>query len=1296
MKRTITMLLICIMVFNLSLISVGASSPEENLKINLIDYSSWDVGLVTENDYTASSSDSEFSIVYDSSIKSNVLKMKPIGDSGNQLMCIPLGTSSIDTGNGAFVIEIKAKFEGVANRPLRGFPILSDGEYDNVFGISWMNGQKYIGSNEPGIMISANNQQDGIWTFKSVNSANGAETDFSTNTDYINNVGSIQRDRRFFAKLSDVSQNYYTYKWIVNPDEKTFRFYYSADGKTFIEPWGDLYMANPYTSDLTDRFSTAGIFPTGTLPDVINVLKLREYDHTNSATAEDTSYSIASIKTYPYVAYVPEGNVDKTLNFSDYTTNDVKDYNTGLKSSATTKVSFEIKDSSLEITTVGGSGTAYPEIPLGDLSINTNEGPFSLRVKAKLYNHNSAVLRNFPSLGDDNRFVNFGIGWCAGVTLSAGNNGIFLNANNRADGMWSWKTHINTDATVGNSANNVNLVNNLDRYFMGTSDASLDYYTYRWDIDPQAMTFRFFYKKDGDTKWIQPWADYNMVNPYISTPDNIVRFDEKGIFPTGDLPEIINKIRYEQRVTSGVDTKVSIKSIQVVKALEVMETSVEDGEKLQGKELILKLNGIIDKITANAESVQLYEDGKLLDYSFDYNVDLSGNTVKISLSDYIYGAKYTLKIPQGKLATTGGISFSEEYVLNFFIETDEDVLRAKLEELSLIQNVSADDAALLYEIKALVKKMYAAGVDVTLFDNYNCYEKLLPDLAEVSSTDVQYSGDNIEIRVMLDTKVQKDIINTSSVQLLRGNKQVDYTIITDGDLVDSFLIKLENKMINEQNIRLNVKLGYICQYSDFFDIPNDFTRSEISLYNSNNEKIYDVGENDGTLKVNFDIVNNTYDGGAEDIQILTAIYDDNSTMLSSAVTTISKLDKGIVVPVSETFEGLTQDAKKVSVFVWNGGIQKPLMLKKEYKKTYGYDKLINDKEDITVAFIGGSLTQGGNYTTPFIEAWSNHREGKITVINAGIGGTGSNFGAMRLKDDVLVHKPDIVFVEFATNDLDTSIRPSVQLNAESIIRQCQAQEHEPVVGVIHIPRRIMSGDNYTLQTTIDLYEDVISHYGISAINGHQLVVDKLSSDSTDTWDNYIPANDVHPNALQGKRISDLMFAEFINNYDKYIKKIHMPEKKFSENTPDKFVCSNITSLYGNYDSKWVKNPEIKNIATEGYGNSIVNPFKNFMATYSSGAKMSFEFSGTRILVNGLTSKYGRYGTYEIKDENGNIEASGSCKSYTSPSYWYENILLTAFGLPDGKHTLEITVSEDKQADKEGYMFGIGEIWVDEE
>lgn len=97
------------------------------------------------------------------------------------------------------------------------------------------------------------------------------------------------------------------------------------------------------------------------------------------------------------------------------------------------------------------------------------------------------------------------------------------------------------------------------------------------------------------------------------------------------------------------------------------------------------------------------------------------------------------------------------------------------------------------------------------------------------------------------------------------------------------------------------------------------------------------------------------------------------------------------------------------------------MLKKEYKKTYGYDKLINDKEDITVAFIGGSLTQGGNYTTPFIEAWSNHREGKITVINAGIGGTGSNFGAMRLKTKTEILRLRVVVKAIQVQTIGTRI-----------------------------------------------------------------------------------------------------------------------------------------------------------------------------------------------------------------------------------------------------------------------------------
>ena len=50
---------------------------------------------------------------------------------------------------------------------------------------------------------------------------------------------------------------------------------------------------------------------------------------------------------------------------------------------------------------------------------------------------------------------------------------------------------------------------------------------------------------------------------------------------------------------------------------------------------------------------------------------------------------------------------------------------------------------------------------------------------------------------------------------------------------------------------------------------------------------------------------------------------------------------------------------------------------------------------------------------------------KIAEINAAIGGTGSDLGVFRLKHDVLDHKPDLLFVEFAVNDGKRRRRKSI-------------------------------------------------------------------------------------------------------------------------------------------------------------------------------------------------------------------------------------------------------------------------------
>ncbi len=98
-------------------------------------------------------------------------------------------------------------------------------------------------------------------------------------------------------------------------------------------------------------------------------------------------------------------------------------------------------------------------------------------------------------------------------------------------------------------------------------------------------------------------------------------------------------------------------------------------------------------------------------------------------------------------------------------------------------------------------------------------------------------------------------------------------------------------------------------------------------------------------------------------------------------------------------------------------------------------------EDVTIAFLGGSITYGAAasnrdktcYAALVRDWWERMFPGQIKFINAGISGTNSNFGIYRLEADILSNKPDILIVEFAVNDGNGS--GSFQYNHEAIIRK---------------------------------------------------------------------------------------------------------------------------------------------------------------------------------------------------------------------------------------------------------------------
>jgi lysophospholipase L1-like esterase len=73
-------------------------------------------------------------------------------------------------------------------------------------------------------------------------------------------------------------------------------------------------------------------------------------------------------------------------------------------------------------------------------------------------------------------------------------------------------------------------------------------------------------------------------------------------------------------------------------------------------------------------------------------------------------------------------------------------------------------------------------------------------------------------------------------------------------------------------------------------------------------------------------------------------------------------------------------------------------------------------EPVRIAYLGGSITAATGWR-PKTLAWfkAQYPKSEIIEINAAISGTGSDYSACRLQGDVLVQKPDLVFLECRVN-----------------------------------------------------------------------------------------------------------------------------------------------------------------------------------------------------------------------------------------------------------------------------------------
>ena len=103
-------------------------------------------------------------------------------------------------------------------------------------------------------------------------------------------------------------------------------------------------------------------------------------------------------------------------------------------------------------------------------------------------------------------------------------------------------------------------------------------------------------------------------------------------------------------------------------------------------------------------------------------------------------------------------------------------------------------------------------------------------------------------------------------------------------------------------------------------------------------------------------------------------------------------------------------------------------------------------ESLTLAYLGGSITEGKKYSSPFTNyVKTTFAKGQFTEVNAGLSGTSSVVGMVRSQNDIFSKNPDILFLEFSVNDHEDIMYKKCY---ESLVKQALQQPNDCAVVIL--------------------------------------------------------------------------------------------------------------------------------------------------------------------------------------------------------------------------------------------------------
>lgn len=347
-----------------------------------------------------------------------------------------------------------------------------------------------------------------------------------------------------------------------------------------------------------------------------------------------------------------------------------------------------------------------------------------------------------------------------------------------------------------------------------------------------------------------------------------------------------------------------------------------------------------------------------------------------------------------------------------------------------------------------------------------------------------------------------------------------------------------------------------------------------------------------------------------------------------------------------------------------------------YGKLQNTSYLINKKKEITIAYLGGSITNMDGWRDLVSQKLvQKYPETKFKFINAGIPSLGSFPHAFRLQRDLLdTAKVDLLFVESAVNDAVNGTNEQTQRRAlEGIIRHTlKGNPNTDIVMMACVDQDKMSDYRAgKIPSEVKVHEDIAKYYHLPFINLAKEITERIDAGEF-TWKKDF--KNLHPSPFGQQLYANTISAIFNDEFEKNI-----PAQSLTHPLPSPLDAGNYNDgIYRSINNvkkmdgfKIVPNwqPQDSASTRQGFVNIPILEGKG------NGANFELKFKGNTLGITVLSGPDAGVIAYEI---DGKPYDPIDINTQYSKKLHLPRYLLLADDLGEGKHRLKLIVNQSKE------------------